>query len=179
MLLYLSSSNFILWDSRPFSLQAATMQKFLLSTLFAAGAFTKPLEPRQEAKALWQPKINDKWQIVISSPVITSTTITPSAAQIYDVDLFQITSQDVANFHDQGKKVVCYFSAGSGEDWRPDYSSFSSGDLGSGLVGWAGEKWLNIRSNSVLNIMKKRIQLAAQKGCDAIDPDNMGLSFTA
>jgi hypothetical protein len=150
------------------------MQKIIFSTLFAAGVISKPLEPREQAKALWQPQINQKWQIVISSPVITSSTITPSTAQIYDVDLFQITKQDVENFHAQGKKVVCYFSAGSGEDWRSDYSSFSGADLGSGLEGWAGEKWLNIRSPSVLNVMKKRIQIAQQKGCDAIDPDNMG-----
>ncbi|KAF2668764.1 family 114 glycoside hydrolase, partial [Microthyrium microscopicum] len=68
---------------------------------------------------------------------------------------------------------ICYYSAGSAENWRSDYGSFSSSDKGEGLQGWAGENWLNIRSNNVLNVMKKRIDLASQKGCDAIDPDNM------
>jgi hypothetical protein len=29
-------------------------------------------------------------------------------------------------------------------------------------------------SQSIRNIMAKRIKLAADKGCDAIDPDNIG-----
>jgi hypothetical protein len=40
-------------------------------------------------------------------------------------------------------------------------------------VGWAGERWLNTKSASVWNIMKNRIALAAEKGCDGIDPDNV------
>jgi hypothetical protein len=32
-----------------------------------------------------------------------------------------------------------------------------------------------MRSSAILDIMKKRIKQAADKGCDAIDPDNMGM----
>jgi hypothetical protein len=36
-----------------------------------------------------------------------------------------------------------------------------------------GENWLDIRSDNVSLIMKKRIDLAVQKGCDGVEPDNM------
>ena len=36
-----------------------------------------------------------------------------------------------------------------------------------------GEKWLDLNSENVRRIMSKRIELAAEKGFDAIDPDNI------
>jgi hypothetical protein len=147
------------------------MLKTLIAPLLLAGAFAAPHERR---KALWQPAVGTKWQIVISQPIDTSTTVEPADATVYDVDLFYTSKQDVTNLHSQGKKVICYFSAGSSENWREDYGSFQSGDMGEGLQGWEGENWLNVNSANVVNVMKKRIDMAAEKGCDAIDPDNMG-----
>ena len=43
-----------------------------------------------------------------------------------------------------GKKVICYFSAGSHEDWRADVGSVASDDLGLQLDNWPGERWWNI-----------------------------------
>jgi hypothetical protein len=34
--------------------------------------------------------------------------------------------------------------------------------------------WIQTKSTKVRQIMTNRIQLARQKGCDAIDPDNIG-----
>jgi hypothetical protein len=148
------------------------MHKTFIAPLLFAGALAAPLQARQ--KSLWQPQIGAKWQIVISQPIDTSTTVQPEDAEAFDVDLFYTTEQDVSNLHSQGKKVICYFSAGSSENWREDYGSFQSSDMGSGLEGWEGENWLDVRSENVLDVMKKRIDMAAEKGCDAIDPDNMG-----
>jgi hypothetical protein len=153
------------------------MRTFLITSLFTIGTISGPIKdsnPSLKESLVWQPAVGTKWQIVISNPVDTSKSLAPSSAQIYDVDLFYHTPEDIATMKSQGKKVVCYFSAGSAENWRPDYSQFVQSDIGTPLEGWAGENWLNIRSNSVLNIMKSRIKLASTKGCDAIDPDNMG-----
>ncbi|MFP3534108.1 endo alpha-1,4 polygalactosaminidase, partial [Burkholderia sp. SIMBA_042] len=86
----------------------------------------------------------------------------------------------------QGKRVVCYFSAGSSENWRSDYSQFTAADQGNPLDGWAGERWLDTRSANVRRIMTARMDLAKSKGCDGIDPDNVdgytnnpGLPLTA
>jgi hypothetical protein len=50
--------------------------------------------------------------------------------------------------------VICYFSAGSYEDWRTDANQLDSGDLGYTLDGWPDERWLDIRSDSILVIMQ-------------------------
>lgn len=39
---------------------------------------------------------------------------------------------------------------------------------------WKGERWLDIRSVDAFEVMKGRIRLASDKGCDGIDPDNTG-----
>jgi hypothetical protein len=146
----------------------------ITASCLLASALAIPLQTSQES-ALWQPDVGTKWQIVISQPLDTSSNFIPgSDTPVFDVDLFYHTQEDIANMHAQGKKVICYYSAGSSENWRPDYKDFEQADMGSGLEGWEGENWLNIRSTSVLNIMKARIKLASDKGCDAIDPDNMG-----
>jgi endo-alpha-1,4-polygalactosaminidase (GH114 family) len=93
--------------------------------------------------------------------------------QILDLDLFDNTAEDIQLLHDAGKKVICYFSAGTSETWRPDFAEFRAIDQAAALPQWPGEHWLDIRNWEVLRIMRARIRLAAWKGCDAIDPDNM------
>ena len=36
----------------------------------------------------------------------------------------------------KGLKPICYISAGSAENWRPDFKNFSSAALGKPLDGW-------------------------------------------
>ena len=38
-------------------------------------------------------------------------------ADIYDIDLLDAPSQTIADLQADGKKVICYFSAGTYEDW--------------------------------------------------------------
>lgn len=124
---------------------------------------------------IWQPKVGQSWQIVLLQPIILSpdaTTITPDV-DIYDIDLFTNNQSTIDALHRMGKKVICYFSAGSYEPYRPDSNQFTEKDQGKGLEGWPGERWLRLDSANVRKIMSKRIDLAAQKKCDAIDPDNV------
>ncbi len=129
----------------------------------------------------WMPRVGDTWQWQLQGPVNTSYD-----ANVYDIDLFESPAATIEELHNAGRHVVCYFSAGSYEDWRPDAGDFTSTDLGQSLDGWPGESWLDIRSTNVRNIMAARLDLAAQKGCDAVEPDNVagysnatGLSLTA
>ncbi|KAK3172532.1 hypothetical protein OEA41_005854 [Lepraria neglecta] len=69
------------------------------------------------------------------------------------------------------RKVICYFSAGSYENWRPDTSK--STDLGKPLDGWPGEWWLQTNSANVRKIMLARLDQAVLKGCDGVNPDNI------
>ena len=46
--------------------------------------------------------------------------------------------------------------------------------LGNAYEGWPGERWLDIHKIDTLGpIMENRFQIAASKGCDGVDPDNM------
>lgn len=94
-------------------------------------------------------------------------------AEVYDVDLFDTSESDIASLQARGRKVVCYFSAGSYENWRSDAGRFVSAALGAPLDDWEGERWLDIRRSDVRSIMLARLDLAANKGCDGIEPDNV------
>jgi hypothetical protein len=120
----------------------------------------------------WTPKVNDTWQIILSHPPIISTALIPNV-RIFDIDLFDTPSSTIEQLHRLGAKVICYFSAGSYENWRPDANDFKDADLGKNLNGWPGEKWLKLGTANVRGIMKKRIEMAKQKGCDGLDPDNV------
>jgi hypothetical protein len=119
--------------------------------------------------------VSDTWQIILSQPLTlssSSSSITPNVS-VFDIDLFDTPTSTIQQLHALGKRVLCYFSAGSYEDWRADAAQFTQQDLGHDLDGWAGEKWLNINSENVRRIMKDRIDLAKEKGCDGVDPDNV------
>lgn len=120
----------------------------------------------------WYPEVGAAWQITLIKPIDVETDLIPGV-DIYDLDLFDNEKETFEALHDQDKKVICYFSAGSYEEWRDDAKDFDDSDLGKELDGWPGERWLKLSSQNVRNIMTKRIKYAADKGCDAIDPDNV------
>ena len=116
----------------------------------------------------YQPDSDTSWQWQL-----TGTLNITYDVDIYDVDLFDTTIAEIQSLHDDGRKVLCYFSGGSYEDWRDDVGSFDASVLGNDLDGWAGEKWLDIRSPLLESIMKARLDKAQQKGCDGVEADNV------
>jgi hypothetical protein len=150
------------------------MRSFLFSSIFATAVSAAALPDTSSDQAVWQPAVGTPYQMILTGVIPDNTgTIQPSNIPVFDIDLFYTNKSAIDTLHAQGKKVICYFSAGSSEDWRPDYMDFPTADKGPCLDGWAGERWLNVRSSGVVAVMKKRIDLAAEKGCDAIDPDNV------
>lgn len=124
--------------------------------------------------SLWQPSVADSWQIVLLKPIKIGddAVVTPDVG-IYDIDVYDNDAVTIQALQASGKKVICYFSAGSWENWRDDRDDFEKADLGKVMDGWPDERWVDVRSDNVRSIMKKRIEFAAGKGCDAIDPDNV------
>ncbi|KAJ5111616.1 hypothetical protein N7532_002151 [Penicillium argentinense] len=118
---------------------------------------------------IWQPAPGLKWQIQLENAV-DDTSVN---AEVYDIDLFDNTADTIRSIRQQGAKVICYFSAGTYEDWRSDAEQFAEADMGNELDGWPGERWLNIRSASVHRIIESRLDMAHRKGCDGVDPDNI------
>jgi hypothetical protein len=110
-----------------------------------------------------------RWQIQY-----TGTLQTDLEVDVFNLDLFETPSETIAMLQNRGTFVMCYFSAGSYEDWRPDASSFPQQVLGKEMEGWPGERWLDIRRVDLLApIMEARLDLARSKGCDGVDPDNI------
>lgn len=122
----------------------------------------------QPAADWYQPGIDTSWQIQLQGTINTGY-----PAELYVLDLFDTPQSVIDDIHASGRQVICYFSAGSYEEWREDEKRFRATDKGRALDDWPGERWLDIRSRNVRNIMADRIALAAEKGCDGVDPDNV------
>lgn len=122
---------------------------------------------------IWQPAPGTSWNYNLLNPINNTTPNITSGIQVWDIDLFDNPSSAITSLHATGQKVICYFSAGSYENWRPDAGNFTPADLGKPLDGWEGEKWLNTSSANVRDIMSARLDLAVSKHCDGVDPDNI------
>ncbi|MFJ2993661.1 endo alpha-1,4 polygalactosaminidase [Pandoraea sp. NPDC087047] len=116
----------------------------------------------------WVPDVSDTWHWQLKGTIDTSYDV-----KIYDIDLFDVDATTIAALKRAGRRVVCYFSAGSSEDWRPDFRQFRASDMGKRLNDWKGGRWLDIRSDNVRKVMKQRLDRAVAKGCDGVEPDNV------
>ncbi|WP_456295042.1 endo alpha-1,4 polygalactosaminidase [Vibrio sp. AK197] len=116
----------------------------------------------------YQPASQTTWQWQLKDTINSSYEVA-----VYDIDLFDTSTSDIKALQADGHKVICYFSAGSFEDWREDATSFADSVLGDTLDGWEDERWLDISAESVREIMHARLELAQRKGCDGVEPDNV------
>lgn len=117
---------------------------------------------------VWCPTPGTSWQWQLSGPLDTSVDVA-----MMDIDLFDSEAAQISDLQAEGRVVVCYFSAGSHEDWRPDASEFPPAAIGEPLDGWPGERWLDIRDETVRSVLAARLDLAVEKGCDGVEPDNV------
>lgn len=116
----------------------------------------------------YRPAVSATWQWQLQGEVNTSYD-----AEVYDIDLFEVPQATIDALHDDGRRVICYFSAGSVENFRPDHGDFLKTDSGRKLDGYPDERWLDIRSANVHEVMKARLDLAVSKQCDGVEPDNV------
>lgn len=142
------------------------------------------------AAARWQPGNHEPWQWMISGtfdPNNQSQLQGGAADQptVYDIDGFLNTAATVQTLHARGDHVICYIEAGSWTDYRPDSGQFPAPIIGNTIGGFS-DKWTDIRSPSLRPIIAARIQMCAQKGFDAVEPDledgysnNTGFPLTA
>eukprot|EP00121_Abeoforma_whisleri_P012674 Awhi_evm1s11699 len=93
------------------------------------------------------------------------------------VDMFDVKETTIQELKDDGHIVVCYISAGTTEDWRPDYRNNKeawSKVQGVPMGNWPGEVWLDISKLDLIKpLMAPRFQMAKDKGCDGIEGDNV------
>jgi hypothetical protein len=162
-----------------------------------AAAAPAPVACDTTKGACWHPAVNARWQYqlqgvsayastgginvgISATPYTGGASVSPS---VFDIDLYvdqavsgnnsTLNTAAISAIHAAGKKAICYVSAGSWENWRPDANQFPASVLGN-KNGWAGEKWLDIRQTSVLlPIMEARVQKCAQAGFDGVEWDNV------
>lgn len=142
----------------------------LLPTIYGCGSdTTSKSNNKLEPNSSWyRPPVLATWHWQLEGNISISYDV-----DIYDIDLFDTSLSTIQEIQSSGKKVICYFSAGTYENFREDKNRFLPKELGDTLDGWEDEKWLDIRSANVHSIMKTRLDLATQKGCDGVEPDNM------
>ena len=90
----------------------------------------------------------------------------------------------------RGKTVICYFNFGAVQPSDCDFDKWytpsnSATNLWTGP--WYGEvsgndcyceRYVDFKSDKVLNLLKARIKLAADSGCDGVDPDNIDIDVS-
>ena len=146
---------------------------YTLTCTNAGGVVTKSVSvavtsnPLPATSAVVVPQ-NTTWQWQLTGTIDQTVD-----AKLYDIDLFDANESVIRSLKAKGKIVICYFSAGSYENWRSDENLFPLSTRGNSN-GWAGEKWLDIRQIGLLSpVMTARMDLAKAKGCDGLEPDNI------
>ncbi|MCU1353614.1 MAG: hypothetical protein JWM05_2823, partial [Acidimicrobiales bacterium] len=92
---------------------------------------TVPIPP---GGSWWKLPAKVRWQMQYTGTIDTNL----PDVDIYVLDLWGTSAATVAQLHGQGKRLICYFSAGSYEDWRPDAKDFPAAALGNDYGGWPG-----------------------------------------
>jgi hypothetical protein len=116
----------------------------------------------------WRPAPDPTWQVQLTGPLDTSF-----AASVYEVDLFDTRRAQIDGLHVAGRRVICYVSVGTLENWRADAASFPSATVGTPVAGFAGENWLDTRDATVRALMAARLDLAVAQACDGVDLSNL------
>ncbi|MEM7256270.1 MAG: endo alpha-1,4 polygalactosaminidase [Pseudomonadota bacterium] len=95
-------------------------------------------------------------------------------ADVYVIDMFaQLSVNSITELHNRGRDVICYFSAGTYEPWRPDAELFAEAELGNPHKYYPQERWLDIMDPLVSKLMANRMDMAVALGCDGVELDNV------
>ncbi len=127
-----------------------------------------PALPPVTSGSWYRPSVTTTWQWQLVGAINTAYDV-----DLYDIDLFNVPDNVVDGLHAAGQRVVCYFSAGTYEPFRPDASGFPVVTRGKALADFPDELWLDIRAPEVLTVVRARLDRAAARGCDGVEPDNM------
>lgn len=140
----------------------------LIVLVTAAPAGCRDVSVPAPPARLWAPAPGLTWQWQLIGRLDLSVT-----ADVYDVDGFNTSADDVRALHASGRKVICYISVGSAEQFRPDASRWPAGVLGP-ATDWPGERWVDIRDRGGIGpILAARLDMCRDKGFDGVEPDVM------
>ena len=118
---------------------------------------------------IWKPRPGTSWQIQLQGRVSTAV-----PARVYDIDGADSPASLVRTLHRKRRKVICYFSAGTYENYREDRDRIPESARGKTLAEWPDERWLDIRDVDALRpVIESRLDDCRRKGFDGVDFDNV------
>ncbi len=121
-------------------------------------------------KNWWQPTADQqlRWYWQLQGGIDTSHQV-----DVYNIDID--TPQDVIDtLKTRGVKLICYFSVGTVELFRPDAAEFPAAIVGDSYPGYDDERWLDIsRYTAFSEVMTNRLNRCAEKGFDGVEGDNV------
>ncbi len=158
----------------------------LLGIALVASGAAGPWSGVAAAPKQWIPAPKDRWVYEIgraaprlglcAKPWSGGRCVKPTVwvLDLYAADGVTPNTQAVRAIHRARSRAVCYVSAGSVEEWRPDAAAFPESVTGQPLALWPGERWIDIRQRDLLRpILTARADRCARAGFDAIDWDNV------
>ena len=96
-------------------------------------------------------------------------------ADLFYLDPEQQTADDLATLRAQGRRYLCYLSAGSLESFREDSAEFPARAIGNALETYPRERWLDVRDSAVRDLMAKRVTALAAFGCAGVPPSALSV----
>ena len=109
------------------------------------------------------------WQLQLSGKVDTTVN-----AQVFDIDLLMNSRAVVQKLRRRHRRVLCYFSAGTNENFRSQSQQYPQETRGEPLAGYPDEQWLDIRQLDELKpLINRRLDLCKRKGFIGADFDNV------
>ena len=116
----------------------------------------------------WRPEPGQPWQWQLSGELDLTVEV-----PVYDVD-WEVPRDVVDRLHADGRRVVCYVSVGTVEDFPAAARDFPAEVRGRPLEDWPDERWLDVRRLDVLGpLLRRRLDVCRDKGFDAVEPDNV------
>ena len=116
-----------------------------------------------------RPTVNDSWTWQLQGPLVDDYEV-----DWYVIDAFAPLGRDtMERLRAKGRNVLCYFSAGTYEPWRPDVHFFEPEDLAEPHPGFPDEPWLDPDDEKIMKIMANRMDMAKRIGCDGVELDNV------
>ena len=141
-----------------------------LGAALAVGGAAHALDPPLEcAGCVPFPPTTTPWQWQLDGTIDVTV-----PGGVYDIDGAVQGADVVEALHAQGRRVICYFSAGTWEEFRPDAQGFPAETIGNPLDDFPDERWLDVRRIDLLApVLLARMDECRAKGFDAVEPDNV------
>eukprot|EP00833_Pecoramyces_ruminatium_P011232 jgi/Orpsp1_1/1185264/evm.model.c7180000092983.1 len=135
--------------------------------------YTKINNKRDESN-IWIPEVGTSWNWILNPD---NGIESDNKVDVLDIDLFDNDASTIAALKEDGHHIICYFSVGTYEDWRPDAEEYLKVEdlVKEPMENWEDEYYVDITNPLLKPIISARFDLAKEKGCDAVECDNMDI----